>query len=256
MGLDTCGRNSSFGTATLYGLGGPGIEARYGRNFSYRPDQPRGPLSRLYKGHRLFPEGKAAAAHCRPLISSYCQVAYGFETYRRLTSLWLHRHVMGWPSLETWETKPSVFMTDDHGHVKGGKLSSKGRRRWRDSKASFWCQTVRARYVMPPLEPLCRDHLTYDGTRTETRFPLSAKRTSPFQSAGQGGGQFSRLLAAEVCTSAVVMLDTPRSEVVWRVLATHCIRQFPLHFPFRASPCPITFQLEYTRETLRAVGQG
>ena len=31
-----------------------------------------------------------------------------------------------------------------------------------------------------------------------------------------GGGQFSRLLAAEVCASAVVMLDTPCSEVVWR----------------------------------------
>ena len=45
------------------------------------------------------------------------------------------------------------------------------------------------------------------------------------------GGQFSRLLAAEVCASAVVMLDKPCSEVVWRVLATHCIHQFPLHFP-------------------------
>ena len=57
------------------------------------------------------------------------------------------------------------------------------------------------------------------------RFRLSAKRTSPFKSAG--GRQFSRLLAAEVCASAVVMLDTPCSEVVWRVLATHSIRQFP-----------------------------
>jgi len=47
----------------------------------------------------------------------------------------------------------------------------------------------------------------------------------------QRGRQFSRLLAAEVCTSAVVMLDTPCCEVVWRVLATHSIRQFPLHFP-------------------------
>ena len=46
--------------------------------------------------------------------------------------------------------------------------------------------------------------------------------------------QFSRLLAAEVCASAVVLLDTPCSEVVWRVLATHSIRQFPLHFPSRA----------------------
>jgi hypothetical protein len=43
---------------------------------------------------------------------------------------------------------------------------------------------------------------------------------------------------------AVVMLDTPCSEVVWRVLATHSIRQFPLHFPSRASPCAITFQLD------------
>jgi len=29
-------------------------------------------------------------------------------------------------------------------------------------------------------------------------------------------------------------------------LATHSIRQFPLHFPSRASPCAITFQLEST----------
>jgi len=60
------------------------------------------------------------------------------------------------------------------------------------------------------------------------------------------GRQFSRLLAAEVCASAVVMLDTPCSEVVWRVLATHSIRQFPLHFPSRESPCAITFQLDST----------
>ena len=54
--------------------------------------------------------------------------------------------------------------------------------------------------------------------------------------------QFSRLLAAEVCASAVVMLDTPCSEVVWKVLATHFILQVPLHFPSRALPCAITFQ--------------
>ena len=60
------------------------------------------------------------------------------------------------------------------------------------------------------------------------------------------GRQFSRLLAAEVCASAVVLLDTPYCKVVWRALATHSIRQFPLHFPSRASPCAITFQLEST----------
>ena len=56
------------------------------------------------------------------------------------------------------------------------------------------------------------------------------------------GRQFSRLLAAEVCASAVVMLDRRCSEVVWRVLATHSIRQLPLHFPSFASPCAIRFQ--------------
>ena len=59
-----------------------------------------------------------------------------------------------------------------------------------------------------------------------------------------GGFQFSRLLAAEVRALAVIMLDTPCSEVVWRVLATHSISQLPLHFPSCASPCAITFQLE------------
>jgi len=85
-----------------------------------------------------------------------------------------------------------------------------------------------------------RGQLKCDGTRAETRFRHSAKRTSPFKSAG--GRQFSRLLAVELCASALVMLDTSCSEVVWRVLATHCIRQFPLHFPSYASPCAITFQ--------------
>jgi len=59
--------------------------------------------------------------------------------------------------------------------------------------------------------------------------------------------QFCLLLAAEVCASAGVMLDTSCSGVVWRVLATHSVRQFPLHFPSRASPCAITFQLQSTR---------
>jgi hypothetical protein len=45
------------------------------------------------------------------------------------------------------------------------------------------------------------------------------------------------------------MLDTPCSEVVWRVLATHSIRQFHLHFPSCASLCAITFQLDCTSKT-------
>ena len=76
-----------------------------------------------------------------------------------------------------------------------------------------------------------------DGTGAETRFGLSAKRTSPFKLAGGrgGGGQFSRLLAAEVCASAVVMvvmLDTPCSEVECKTtgypLHSHISRSLPL----------------------------
>jgi hypothetical protein len=72
------------------------------------------------------------------------------------------------------------------------------------------------------------------------------------------GRQFWGLLAAEVCVSTVVMLDTPCSEVVWRVLATQSIREFPLHFLSRASPCAITFQLDSTALLLavRRLGLG
>ena len=54
-----------------------------------------------------------------------------------------------------------------------------------------------------------RLRLKCDGTRAETRFRLSAKSIYI-----GGGRQFSRLLAAEVCASVVVMLDAPCSEVV------------------------------------------
>jgi hypothetical protein len=74
-----------------------------------------------------------------------------------------------------------------------------------------------------------RLRLKCDGTLAETRFRLSAKRTSQFKSTGRR--QFSRLLTAEVCVSAVVVLGTPCSKVVRRVLATHCIRPFPFTSP-------------------------
>ena len=81
-----------------------------------------------------------------------------------------------------------------------------------------------------------RAHSERDGTRAETRFGLSAKRTSPFKLAG-GGRHFSRLLAAEVCASAavmVVMLDTPCSEVACNTTG------YPLHShvsPWLPLPC-------------------
>ena len=56
---DFVGLHSSVGIATRYGLDGPGIESRLGRDFS-RPS--RSP-SFLHNGYRVsFPGGKAAAA--------------------------------------------------------------------------------------------------------------------------------------------------------------------------------------------------
>ena len=51
--------------------------------------------------------------------------------------------------------------------------------------------------------------LKRDDTRTETRFGLSAKRTNPFKSSGSGGGggQLSRLLAAEQGQRAAIVLS-------------------------------------------------
>jgi hypothetical protein len=59
--------------------------------------------------------------------------------------------------------------------------------------------------------------------------------------------QFSLLLASELCTS-VCRVCTARarlcSAVMWRLLVTHFILLFPLHFSSRASLCAIIFQLD------------
>ena len=58
----------------------------------------------------------------------------------------------------------------------------------------------------------CRLLLKCYATRAETRFRLTAKRTSPFKSAEASVQSTNG--TAEVCATAVVMLDTPCSEVV------------------------------------------
>ena len=45
------------------------------------------------------------------------------------------------------------------------------------------------------------------------------------------GSQFSRLLASEVCASALVMLDTPRSEVLWEYWLPTPFAGFPFTSP-------------------------
>jgi len=73
-----------------------------------------------------------------------------------------------------------------------------------------------------------RLHLKRDGKRAEPDFVSRRNGRVPLNRLGR---QYSRLLPDEACASAVIMLDTQFSEIVWRVLATHSIRQFPFTSP-------------------------
>jgi len=85
--------------------------------------------------------------------------------------------------------------------------------------------------------------LKLDGTRAETRFRLSPKRTSPFKSAWASVQLTAGSRGVRISVSNAGYA-TFRGSV--RALATHSIRQFPLHFPSRASPCAIRFQTHST----------
>jgi len=77
-----------------------------------------------------------------------------------------------------------------------------------------------------------------EGTRAETRFGLPAKRTSPFKSAGVSVQSTTGSQGDGSADSNCIDRDPTYSA---RLLATHSIRIFPLHFPSRASPCAIRF---------------
>ena len=88
-----------------------------------------------------------------------------------------------------------------------------------------------------------RLRLKRDGTRAETRFCLSPKQKSPFKSAGASvqSTAGSRGLRISVSNAGYITF--------WgsvRVLATHSICQFPLHFPSYESLCAIRFQTHST----------
>ena len=58
-------RNSSVGIATRYGLKGPGIKSRCGRNFSHPSRPAQGPtLPPIQLVSVLFPGSKVAGAWC------------------------------------------------------------------------------------------------------------------------------------------------------------------------------------------------
>ena len=60
------------------------------------------------------------------------------------------------------------------------------------------------------------------------------------------GSQFSRLLAAEVCASALVMLDTPCSEVVWEYWLPTPFASFPFTSPPVCHRAPSGFKRTIT----------
>jgi hypothetical protein len=92
-----------------------------------------------------------------------------------------------------------------------------------------------------------RLRLKCDGPRAETRFCLSAKRTSPFKSAG----------ASVQSTTGSRGLRISRSNARYTMFRGSVKRTgYPPHSPVfpslppRASPCAITFQLDSTTEYL------
>ena len=81
-----------------------------------------------------------------------------------------------------------------------------------------------------------------DGTRAETRFRLSPKKTSPFKSVGGSVQSTAGSLGVRISLSNAGYATFGDGV---RVLATHSIRQFPLHFPSRASPCATRFRTSF-----------
>ena len=82
-------------------------------------------------------------------------------------------------------------------------------------------------------------HLKCDGTRAEIRFLLSPKRMSPVKATGASVQSTAGSRGVRISVSNAGYTTFQGSV---RVLATNSIRQFPLHFPSRASPCAIRFQ--------------
>ena len=90
------GRNSSVGIAISYGLKGPGIESRWGRDFPHPSRPALGPIQRPIQWvPGLFPVGKAAGAWRWHPPPSSAEVKERVELYLYSTSVpsW---PVVGW----------------------------------------------------------------------------------------------------------------------------------------------------------------
>ena len=134
----------------------------------------------------------------------------------------------------------------DRGNGLAKKCSHRGRQRCSNLvlKASVDGRTVYPscwhQMVARSMSRLCRPPLKYDGIRAETRF-RSAKRTSPFKSAGAS-------VQSTTGSRGVRISGSNAQYTIFRgsVKSTGYQLHSPvsLHFPSRASPCAITFQLD------------
>jgi len=95
-----------------------------------------------------------------------------------------------------------------------------------------------------------RGQLKSDVTRAETKFVLSAKRTSPFKSAGASVQSTTGSRGVRI-TGSNAGYTMFRGSVKGTGYPLHSPVS-PLHFPSRASPCAITFLLESTTALLRS----
>ena len=89
----------------------------------------------------------------------------------------------------------------------------------------------------------CTARAERDGTRAKTGFRLSPKRTSLFKSVGASVQSTAGSRGVRISLSNAGYTTFGGGV---RVLATHSIRQFPLHFPSRASPCATRFRTSST----------
>jgi hypothetical protein len=110
-----------------------------------------------------------------------------------------------------------------------------------EANKEVWCQHVVSN---GRLRSKC------DGTREETRFRLSAKPTSPFKSAGASVQSTNGIRGVRISGSNAGYTTFRGS-----AKATQFICQFPLHFPSRASPCAMTFQLDSTQITVNTLSK-
>ena len=122
---------------------------------------------------------------------------------------------------------------------------------WSSTENIAICEIFKQECHTSTTATVSRLHLKCDGTRAETRFRLSAKRTSPFKSAGASVQSTTGSRGVRISGS------NAGYTMFWgSVKGTgYSLRSpFSPSLPLPASPCDITFQLDST--TPRVKGRG